>query len=415
MRFTISKDMFLKGLQRTQSVVDKKNVIPVLSHVLIEADKSGVYMTATDLEVGVKGRYSAIVETSGRVAVPSRNLYEIVKELPNKEVSVEALKNYWIELRCGGAFFKIVGQDPDEFPNLPSFDKDSFFSIESVQILEMIDRTIASVSNDLTRYDLNGVYMEKVSRDDITFLRMVATDGHRLSLMDYEFKRGNDLNIPKGVIIPKKGLLEIKKLLDLDEKVQVGFIDNNIVITNEANSLVVVIRLINGEFPDYTQVIPVNNDKKVVIEREAFLNSLRRISVLSAEQARSVKLAISKNCLVISANNPNLGEAQEKLPVKYKGKEVAIGFNAGYFMDILQTMTKQQEVSLELSDNLSPCLIKGLHYDGNINIVMPMRLEADVEADAGSHVVEASDSEGGDEIDVAAMETPSPTIDTHAI
>jgi DNA polymerase-3 subunit beta len=373
--FEVNREVLLKALQRIQSIVDRKNTIPILSHLLIEAQDGQLIFSATDLEVGVKCIYPGKINHEGRVAVPAKSLYDIVKELPiDSNVKLKVFDNFWIELTAGKSLFKLVGQDSDEFPQLPQIAKDKTFSIPGNKLIQMVDHTIFAVSNDQTRYDLSGVYLEQIKSKGKIYLRMVATDGHRLSMMDQEVEDAKEVYIDRGVILPKKGLFELKRVLGDDESLFCCFMDNNMVFWNAQKQTTLYMRLLDGEFPDYTPVIPKNNDKKIVIRRDQLLNSLKRISVLSQEHSRSVRFKFEKGRLYLSSSNPKLGEAREDIDVDFIGDGIEIGFNAGYFLDVLSAMGDQEDIVLELTDTLSPSLLKGKNFDGSINIVMPMQL-----------------------------------------
>ncbi|MBN8553846.1 MAG: DNA polymerase III subunit beta [Deltaproteobacteria bacterium] len=373
--FEVNREVLLKALQRVQSIVDRKNTIPILSHLLIEADGNQLVFSATDLEVGIKCVYPGKISQPGRITVPAKSLYEIVKELPiDSNVKFKVFDNFWVELTAGKSLFKLVGQDSDEFPQLPQVVKEKSFNIPSENFIRMIDHTIFAVSNDQTRYDLSGVFLEQIKAKGKVYLRMVATDGHRLSMMDQEVEGLKDVHIDHGVILPKKGLFELKRVLSEEGSLSCCFMENNIVFWNPQKQTTLFMRLLDGDFPDYTPVIPKNNDRKIQIRRDQLLTSLKRISVLSAEHSRSVRFQFEKGKLCLSSSNPKLGEAKEDIDVDYVGDGIEIGFNAGYFLDVLNAMNQQEEVVLELTDVLSPSLIKGKDFDGSLNIVMPMQL-----------------------------------------
>jgi DNA polymerase-3 subunit beta len=373
--FEIGRESLLKALQRVQSVVDKKNTIPILSHLLIEAGEDRVIFSATDLEVGLRLSFPAKVSKAGKVAVPAKSLYEIVRELPlDSECQFHIFDNFWIELISGKSVFKLVGQDADEFPQLPQIDSEKSFKLTSSQFAQMIDHTIFAVSNDQSRYDLSGVFLERLKEKGKDYLRMVATDGHRLSMMDQMVEAGGEVDLEKGVILPRKGLSELRRLLSEEDSFYCCLMNSNAVFWTDNQQIQLFMRLLDGEFPDYTPVIPDSNDKRVIIKREQLLNSLKRISVLSMEHSRSVRFELKNGRLHLSSSNPKLGEAKEDLDIDYQGSDIEIGFNAGYFIDILNAMNNQENVVIELSDVLSPSLIKGMKSDGSLNIVMPMQL-----------------------------------------
>jgi DNA polymerase-3 subunit beta len=373
--FEVDRDVLLKALQRVQSIVDRKNTIPILSHILIEAKDGALTFSATDLEVGIRCHYPVKVNQPCRITVPAKSLYDIVKELPDSSlVRWKVFENFWVEITAGKSLFKLVGQDSDEFPRLPEVQTQNAFSLPKSDFVRMVDHTIFAVSNDQTRYDLSGVFFEQIKSGDKIFLRMVATDGHRLSMMDQQIEGVSDLHIDRGVILPRKGLMELRRVLSDEDAISCSFMENNVVFWNNEQQTVLFMRLLDGEFPDYTPVIPKNNDRQITVNRVQLLDSLKRISVLSAEHSRSVKFLFEDGKLRLSSSNPKLGEAREDMDIDYDGDTIEIGFNASYFMDVLHALSEQDEVVLELTDVLSPSLIKGKDFDGSLNIVMPMQL-----------------------------------------
>lgn len=377
--FEMDREGLVRVLQRVQSVVDRKNTIPILSHLLIEITKDEVVVSATDLEVGIRLKVPAKVIKPGKVAVPAKSLYEIVRELPaDSSVRFQIFENFWVELLSGKSIFKLVGQDSDEFPQLPQIDNKKSFKLASSRFAEMIDHTIFAVSNDQTRYDLSGVFLEQLKSKGNVYLRMVATDGHRLSMMDQEIEGLKDVHLEQGVILPRKGLTELRRLLSEEESFYCCLMENNAVFWNSTEQIQLFMRLLDGEFPDYTPVIPKNNDKRVIVKRDQLLNSLKRISVLSQEHSRSVKFHFNNGKLLLFSSNPKLGEAKEDVEIDYSGETIEIGFNAGYFIDILNALDDQENIVMEMTDVLSPSVIKGLKFDGSLNIVMPMQLGSEV-------------------------------------
>jgi DNA polymerase-3 subunit beta len=363
-----------RALARSQGIVEKKSTMPILSHVLLEAKKGGeLDVSATDLDVAVSGEHKCEVLKEGAVAVSAKHLYEIVKALPEASLTIKKAQNNYVEVKSGAAEFKIVGLPAEDFPALPKFDKVHSVSIDPKILLEMIDHTGFAVSTDETRYNLNGVYFEPAGAGGV---RMVATDGHRLSLI--EKKLEGDFKIKKGVILPKKGLFELKRLLaeigeSGEEKpdCKLGFVENNAIFKRPG--LVMSMRLIDGQFPDYQQVIPKDGEKVVILGRLRLLETLKRVSLLSSEKAHAVKIELTKGQLKVLSQNPDLGEAKEELTVDYKGGDLKIGFNARYLIDVL-TVLKCDDVSFELADELSPGVIRPAGDKGFIAVIMPMRI-----------------------------------------
>lgn len=370
MNFTIDRETFLKGLARIQGIVEKRNTIPVLSNVLLEGKDGELILTATDLEVGMRSSYPAEIHRPGKITVSAKKLYEIVKEMTDGHVSFNTKENSWIEVKCGKAFFNIVGLSSDEFPHFPLADMADFLNLRSQLCKEMIEKTFFAISADESKYNLNGIYFRYF--EESNQLRMVATDGHRLSMID---KIVNDVKgdeFSRGVIFPRKGIYEFKKLSEEGEgEIKIGFMDNNAVISK--NDTVVIMRMVDGEFPDYQRVIPKDNEQTAIIGVDSLLHVLRRMIILSSEKSRGVKMVFKQNLLEVSSSNPELGDAREELEIDYTGPDMSVGFNAKYLLDILQVQD-QAKIRLILKDNVSPGLIKPVNEDGFVAVVMPMRL-----------------------------------------
>ena len=368
MQFTIERETFLKALTRVQGIIEKRHTIPILANVLIQADQEKIEFTATDLEVGVKSFYSSNIKKAGKVTISAKKIFEIIKELPNKEISFSVKENFWVEIKCGKSVFNLVGLSAEEFPKFPEIRNINKNEMNSLVFKEMIDKTIFSVSNDETKYNLTGIYFKA---EDNNILSMVSTDGHRLSMIK---KKLDNLNPDffQGFILPKKGIYEIRKLIeDSEEVLNIGVSDNNFIVNTGNTTL--VMRLVDGEFPDYSRVVPQKIENPAVINRDEFMHALKRISVLSSEKSKGVKIKFESGLLELSSSNPDLGDAHEELDMTYTGPEITIGFNAKYIIDILQVMN-DEFVSLHLKDNLSPGLIEADENKDFFSVIMPMRL-----------------------------------------
>jgi len=375
MNFDIDKREFLKGLSLMQSVAGRKTTLPILSHILMQWDKNSLYLTGTDLETGIREELNATIHEAGKASVSAKKLYEIIRELPDEKIHIQKKENHWITIKCGKSIFNLAGLDPDEFPSLPTY-QDGYFSKISNQLMrEMIEKTVFAASNEESRYHLNGVLFVQTKLIDKEILRMVATDGHRLSLIDRESQ--NIRGIEKGIIIPKKGVLEIKKIMgdrDLEEEIEIYF-DQTHGFFKIGKSLI-VIRLIDGEFPEYEQVIPKANDKKLVMEKEKIYGCLRRVSTMASERVEGIKFSLKKNTVELSSYHQDFGDAKEEVEVVYEGPSIEIGFNARYLMGALNVIDTE-EVIMELKDEGSPGVIKPLSSIEQPNqfcIIMPMRI-----------------------------------------
>jgi DNA polymerase-3 subunit beta len=363
------------ALGRSQGIVEKKSTMPILSHVLLEARKGNeLVVSATDLDLAVSSEHPCEVLKEGALAVSARHLYDIVKALPEQSVTLKRAHNNYLEVKSGPSEFRIVGLPAEDFPALPRFEKVAFTDLAPEDLLGMIERTLFAVSTDETRYNLNGVFFEPSPEA----LRLVATDGHRLSLSERPV--GSTFGLKRGVILPRKGLQELRKLLGEaveagaeNGKTSLGFVENSAILRRPG--VILSMRLIEGLFPDYRQVIPKGGEKVVRVGRDRLLETLRRISLLSTDKAHAVKLELGKGALRVLSQNPDLGEAKEDVPVEYAGEALKIGFNARYLMDVL-AVVRSKEVALELADDLSPGVLRGGDEadQGFTAVVMPMRI-----------------------------------------
>ncbi len=372
MQFAIAKETFLKALQKVQGIIETRKTMPILSNVLIEASQGRVDITATDLEVGMKSSYDASVTEDGKITVSAKKLYEIIKELPEEEIYFSTRENDWIDLQCGKARFNIVGLSSEEFPYLPKIDDKGYVKLNSGTLNKMVEKTVYAICQDETKYNLNGIFFKTSEQDGAVSLKLVATDGHRLSLSESDFSGDSGRDLSSGVIFPKKGIYEIKKITeDGTGDILLSFVDNNSVIRK--GDTILIMRLVDGEFPDYTRVVPSNNNNIAIISRSDFLHSLRRMSILSSDKFKGVRLELQNGSMEISANNPELGEAHENMEVQYTGDTTAIRFNARYLIDVLSVI-EEEEIELHLKDELSPAILKPLNAKDFLSVIMPMRL-----------------------------------------
>jgi DNA polymerase-3 subunit beta len=377
MKLSIAKAELQKGLARIQAIVEKRNSMPILANVLLEAQKreSGedhdtLQLSATDLEVGIRGVHTVEVEQAGRLTIGAKKLFEIVRELPEDEIFLESGDNSYLNIRCQRSNFTLAGTSAEEYPTLLEFSPEKTVTIPSEILLGMIERTMYAASVDETRYNLNGVYLEVQGEQEK--LRMVATDGHRLAMVDRVIP-GDISNLEGGVIIPRKGLAEMKRLLDEDDaaEIELAFQGNSGFVRKDDVTL--VMRLIEGEFPNYRQVIPSDSGVQLTLETDTFVQALRRVVILSSERSRAVKFELSENQVVVSSNNPDLGDATDEIDVDYSGERISIGFNARYVLDSLASL-HAKEVTLGLNDDLSPAQIIPANDEDALAVVMPMRL-----------------------------------------
>lgn len=367
MEFKVSREELKIALGWIQNVVEKKTTKPILSNTLLDCGEDQLKLSGTDLEVGVQVDIKINGKKPGKIAVPAKSLYDIVRELKSEEITFKRKDEQWLEILSGRSRFKVAGLPPQEFPTMPEKPGKGAFSLDAPVLKAMIEKTLFAVSTDETKYNLNGVYLESFKGKK---LRMVATDGHRLSYDEREMTQ--EVSLAKPVLLPRKGVLELQKLISEEEGIIPLYLEGRNVIV-EQGPITLFIRLIEGDFPDYNQVIPKSNDKMAVLSKEQLVGALRRVSLLSQDHNRGVKLTFSTGHLELLCSNPDLGEAREEVECEYKGKHLEVGFNYRYFLDVLAVL-EDDKVTLALKDEVSPCLIRSEVDKGFISLIMPMRL-----------------------------------------
>ncbi len=371
MKFQMEKKNLLRILTIHQGIAERRSSIPALSNILIESNQNEIRLSTTDLETSIISHVPcSILEEEGKMCVSARKLYEIIRELPEAEIAVEVMENHWAKITCENALFNLSGLEPTEFPTLPSYSEDDLVAIESFDLKQMIEKVIFAASTEESRYNLNGVFLEPVSSGDKNFARMVATDGHRLALMDRESPEF--LAFKKGAIIPKRGLNEVRKIMgEYPGEIKISLTETSFVV--RTSSFVIIIRLIDGEFPDYHQVIPRENDKIVKLSTREFISCLRRISTISVERVEAVKFTFKKGAVELYSSTEDIGNAMEEFPAIYDGSEMNIGFNARYILDAINEID-EEEFFMEVKDEGSAVLIRPASGKNPLYVIMPMRV-----------------------------------------
>ena len=364
-----NKKDLLDSLNKVNSVVEKRNTLQILSNVFLSAQDSSLTIKATDLEVSVETTIPVQVQEPGRATVSAKNFLDIVRELPDKEIHVHSKENHWVAITCGKSSFNIMGLSPEDFPSLPTYSGKTISKARTEALQKMIDHTLYAVSGDETRYHMNGVYLE--STDSKKYV-IIGTDGHRLAYYEDQPFEGPGIPLAKGIIIPRKGVQEIRKVIEGAGPTVDFQIEGNHVLVKTQNTFLSV-RLIEGNFPDYKVVIPKNNSRTVELDRAAFFDSLSRVSLLANEKSRGVKLFLSAGKLEISSSNPDIGEATEVIETSYKGDQLEIGFNAKYLQDTLAVI-QEPAVQFDLNDRMSPGVVRVPGSSQYLSVLMPMRL-----------------------------------------
>src|SRR5882762_2721706 len=368
MNLTIAKEQLLSGLQSVQNVVSTRTTLPILSNVLLRGEGNHLEFTATDLDVTITCSVEATVKKAGATTIPVKKLFGIARELASAEVDLEVDDKNVSALRSGSSFFKIRGLGAEEFPPLPKFKEEKKVALPQEKIKGMLKKTSFAISSDESRYVLNGIFISLKEHK----LTMVATDGRRLALVDEEVDVSEKSQ--GEFIVPAKAVNELNRLLTEKGDVEIKFTENQAAFTlkdEKGFSILIITKLIEGNYPNYRQVIPSEAKERVSLAREEFLHALRRAEIMTSEKANSVKLTFGKNNLAITANATEVGEAKERIAINYKGKEIAVAFNPKYLIDPLNALPND-EVFIELIDELSPGVLK---INGPfLYVVMPMRL-----------------------------------------
>jgi DNA polymerase-3 subunit beta len=368
MKFVIEKSVLQTHLGRIQGIAERKSTIPILSNILISSERNDINLVATDLEIGVKETLNATVTEQGAMCVVARKLYDIVRELPEEEVEVTQEENFWVSIKAGRSLFNLPGLDPADFPRFPATESGAAFSLTVAELIEVMESVVFAASTEESRLNLNGIYIERVQGEGKEALRIVATDGHRLSKIDREMKT----TLETGIILPKRGVVELKRILvDGETELRVSLKENNCIFQTE--STVVVVRLLEGEYPDYRQVIPSGNDRIIKVDRKAFTGAIRRAQVIASEKGEGITFDIGSDQIEIRTGGPDVGSVREELAVDYDGEPLTINFNGRYLLDVLGVLDSEL-VQLELKEELSAAIIRPVNGKEHIYVVMPMRL-----------------------------------------
>jgi len=362
MKIKILKQAFLKNIQHVQNIISSKSSLPILSNILIEAEKNKVVLTTTDLDIGISSALETEVEEEGAITIPAKRFNDIIKELPDEDISISTMKNNSMVIKCSKCFFKIIGLPKEEFPKLPEFKDEPSVVIKQSVLKNMIAMTHFSMSHDETRYVLNGaLFLFKGKK-----LAIVTTDGKRLSFVKKDLEK-DGLN--KAIVIPSKTIYELNRILNDEGDVKIVFSENQVKF--DLKNITVISRLIEGDFPNYEQVVPKEPQEKIIINRGLFLDGIKRAALLTTQDSQSVRFEILKNKIVVSKSSPNIGEVREELDTVYKGHEITVGFNPGYVMDALKVIP-QDEIALEVFGPDKPAVIR--IEDWFLYLVLPMQL-----------------------------------------
>jgi len=367
MKFAVSREVLLKPLQHVAGVVERKQTMPVLANVLAVLDNSVLSITGTDMEVELVAKIPVAQEVGGEITIPAKKLFEITKSIPESSEIKFALDDQKIVIRAGRSRFSLATLPANDFPNLDEDIEAKRFQVSQKKLKHLIDRTAFAMALQDVRYYLNGLLVEA----DAGRLRCVATDGHRMSLCECELI-SSEINQKTQVILPRKGVLELSRLLEpVDDPVTVVIGGNHLKV--EIGDVFFTTKLLDGKFPSYERVLPKGGEVSFVVNREEVRNALNRVSILSNEKYRSVRIRLEEGSMGVIANNPEQEEAEESVTVDYTGDSIDVGFNVSYLLDVM-TVTKDESLRITLADTNRSALLEELNSDDCKYVVMPMKL-----------------------------------------
>ena len=372
MKFTIKKSAIKDVLGKIQSLTSRRSALAVTEMILIKTGENCVHLFATDLETGFEGFYPATIETEGTICINSKKFFEIVREFPQEDIVISAIKENWIEIGFGKVEYHLVGMDPDDFPEKPDLQDVQFFEMESAGLKTMIEKSVVITSAaDERRAHINGILFEKVSLDDVLRLRMVSTDGSRLSMVNYPYTGEMQLPEGLGVLIPKKGLTDAARFLESSGIVRVGIHDSRFIVKKTAETL--YMRLLEGDFPKYGDIVRKDQSHCIRLNKDLFAMMLKRMSILSTESYKGVIFDMESGQMIISATNPDLGESKEEMDIEYNNDPLKVAFNPKFFVDALSVID-EENVLIYVIDDRKPCVVEGENDRNYLCVIMPMRI-----------------------------------------
>lgn len=366
MKITIARAECQQKLSDIQSVVERKGTLPILSHFLLVAGKKGVSITATDLETAIREPLEAAVTGEGKLCIPARKLFEMVREVEG-DILIESEDSQWIRVKSGATSFRLACLPPEDYPAWPDLGASERVEIEGATLARMIEKTVYSAGESDSRYTLNGILFHMNSPEGM--LTVVGTDGHRMAVISTPLE-----GAPAGekkLVVQRKAAAELRKFLQPDEKVTVFLGKNHILF--KAGEVEFLTRLIEGTYPNYLQVIPTSHEKKLLLDKDAFMKALRRVSIMSRERSNAIRIDAEDGMLKLFSSNPDLGEAADEVPADYRGEALSLGFNAKYLIEALGAM-ETERIRIELQDPLSPTLLKPEGEEDYKCVIMPMRI-----------------------------------------
>lgn len=371
--FNIGREDLLRAIGAQQNITSKKGTLAILSNVLLEVDNNNIVFTGTDLEIGLKQKVPAEVFETGFLTLPAKKLFEVARESGSSIISFKEEDKNWVEITAGTSIYKLAGMVSEEFPQFPEYDEVKMVEIEAAVIADLIDKTVFSIAQDKeTVFSLTAALLQKYEENGKTMLRMVSSDGHRLSIMSKETESAAQLQLNPVTLIPRRGIQEIRKFTEERDSFKLGIEKKQAVLKSDDSLL--IIRIMEGEFPNFENLLNViSMDNVIQINRIRFLESLKRINLFTEEMFHAIKFEINKNKLILTSQNADFGSAKDEMEVEYSGDSLSLGFNCRYFIEALQVM-EAETIQAAISSDESPCLITSEDDEGFLSIIMPMKL-----------------------------------------
>lgn len=372
--FTIARENLLRAIGAQLNITSKKGNLAILANVLVEVESDSITFTGTDLEIGLKQTVPAEVFAPGVLTLPAKKLFELARESSSPFITFQEREKNWVDITAGSSQYKLAGMVSDEFPQFPEYNEEHLVEMDSVVFSDLIDKTVFSIAQDKENmYSLNAALLQREEKEGKYLLKCVTSDGHRLTIMSKEVdsKAGN-IEFNPVTLIPRRGIQEIRKFCEDKDKFFFGLEKKQAVLKSDDSLL--IIRLMQGEFPDFQSILGIiSRDNVVEIERVRFLEALKRINLFTEDLFKAVKIEIQPGQMVLTSQNADFGSARDEFSIDYAGEPLSLGFNCRYFIDTLQVM-EGEKVKAFISSDESPCLIESLDDEGFISIIMPMKL-----------------------------------------
>ncbi|WP_028317505.1 DNA polymerase III subunit beta [Desulfobulbus elongatus] len=373
-QFNVSRDDLLRAISAQQNITSKKGTLAILANVLLDVRPDHVVLTGTDLEIGLKQTIPAEVFETGILTLPAKKLFELARESGTTSISFKELDNHWVEISAGSSLYRLAGMVADEFPQFPAYDEGNMIRIESEILADLIDKTIFSIAQDKENmFTLTAALLQKVKKDDQLFLKMITSDGHRLTIMTKEIDNNLDgLHLNPLTLIPRRGVQEIRKFCDNKTTFSFGIEEKQAVLKSDDSLLIV--RLLEGDFPDFQGLLNVlSKDNSIYIDRLRFLEGLKRINLFTEDLFHAIKIDIQENKMILTSQNADFGSAKDEFDVDYSGSPLSLGFNCRYFIESLQAM-EGTTITASINNQESPCMITSEEDVGFLSVIMPMKI-----------------------------------------